>query len=62
MPDRQSLISQLRNNPFFKAVDEQTLSDLAREAMRHEYSAGEVVFLDGEASRGLYDLQSGCRM
>lgn len=58
-PDFAFLMAQLRDNPFFKGLDESTLSDLAREAVWREHAAGEVVFLEGEASPGFYYLQFG---
>lgn len=58
-PDLAQLTAQLRDNPFFKGLDAHTLTDLAREAVWREHAAGEVVFLEGEASPGLYYLQSG---
>lgn len=58
-PDLAHLIAQLRNNPFFKGLDEQILNNLAREAAWREHAAGEVIFLEGEDSPGLYYLQFG---
>ena len=58
-PDLAHLIAQLRANPFFKGLDDRTLTDLARAAVWREHAAGEVVFLEGEASPGLYYLQFG---
>ncbi len=58
-PDLAHLIAQLRDNPFFKGLDDRALTDLAREAAWREHAAGEVVFLEGEASPGLYYLQFG---
>ena len=54
-----SLIEQLRSLAFFKGLDETTLAELARHARWREHEAGEVVFLEGEASPGLYYLQFG---
>jgi CRP/FNR family transcriptional regulator len=58
-PDLAHLIAQLHANPFFKGLDDRVLADLAREAVWREHAAGEVVFLEGEASPGLYYLQFG---
>lgn len=58
-PDLAHLIAQLRANPYFKGIDEVTLNDLARAASWREYEAGEIVFMEGEESPGLYYLQSG---
>jgi CRP/FNR family transcriptional regulator len=58
-PNFTHLTEHLRANPFFKGLDDQLLTDLAREAVWREHAAGEVVFLEGEASPGLYYLQTG---
>jgi CRP/FNR family transcriptional regulator len=58
-PESSSLVALLRDNPFFKGLDEQTLNDLARDAVWREHAAGEVIFLEGDASPGLYHLHSG---
>lgn len=58
-PDSENLIEHLRSNSFFKGLDESTLHDLAQAAAWREYAAGEVVFLEGERSPGLYSIQSG---
>ncbi len=53
------LIEQLRAITFLKTLDQPTLAALARGAIWREYAAGEVVFVEGEASSGLYLLHSG---
>ena len=58
-PGGESLVRQLRAIPFFSGLDDQVIHDLARDALWREYSAGEVIFLEGEQSRGLHYLQSG---
>lgn len=58
-PGGQSLLKQLRAIPFFSGLDDQVIGELARGAIWRHYSAGEVVFLEGELSDGLYYLQSG---
>jgi CRP/FNR family transcriptional regulator len=62
MPDPShpdQLFDQLRANPFFKGLGDETLAHLARSVLWREYAAGEVIFLEGEASPGLYYVQSG---
>lgn len=62
MPDHRNpihLIEQLRALPLFMELDEQTLASLARGAVWRDYAAGEVVFLEGQASSGLHYLASG---
>lgn len=58
-PGKESLVKQLRAIPFFIGLDDHVVRELAQGAIWREYSAGEVVFLEGEISRGLYFLQSG---
>jgi CRP/FNR family transcriptional regulator len=54
-----ALAEQLGAIPFFKGLDEEALVELAAGAMWRQYSAGEVVFLEGERTRGLYYLREG---
>lgn len=58
-PDLTELIEQLRANPYFKGLGDPLLNRLAREAGWRHYAAGEVVFLEGEVSPGLYYLHCG---
>ena len=62
MPDRPLLdqfVQQLRTIPIFERLDESTLQELARGAVRREYQANEMVVLEGEAQPGLYYLEYG---
>mgnify|MGYP002682681058 CR=1 FL=1 len=54
-----SLIEQLRKVVFLTGLDDSVLAALARGALWRDYAAGEVVFLEGETSPGLYVLQRG---
>ena len=54
-----TLIEQLRVVVFLDGLDDSILTDLARHAIWREYAAGEIVFLEGEMSSGLYVLQRG---
>lgn len=58
-PGSESLAKRLRAVPFFKGLDDDVIRELAQDAIWREYSAGEVVFLEGEQPQGLYYLQSG---
>lgn len=58
-PASESLVKRLRVVPFFKGLDERVIQELAHDAVWREYSAGEVVFLEGEQPQGLYYLESG---
>jgi CRP/FNR family transcriptional regulator len=55
----QAIILKLRSIPFFDSLGEERLNRLASQARRHSYQTGETVFLEGEASQGLYWVQSG---
>lgn len=54
-----TLIALLRANSFFMGLDEGSLQTLAERATWREYEAGEMVFLEGDASIGLSVLHSG---
>lgn len=58
-PDSHSLAEQFRNLPYFSGLGDPALDELARSAVWREYAAGEVIFLEGEASPGLCYVQSG---
>lgn len=58
-PDLDRLKQQLRQTSLFEDLDEEIINDLAHGALWREYEKGEVVFLEGEASAGLYYLQFG---
>ena len=58
-PRVSSLLQQLRAIAFLKTLDQPTLESLARDALWREYAAGEVVFVEGESSSGLYVLHTG---
>lgn len=58
-PFPHSLIPHLQAISIFENLDEQIVAELARSARWYEYSAGEVVVLEGEAPRGLFYLESG---
>ena len=59
LPTSDHLLKQLQTNSMFAGLDEKTLRTLAQDAHWREYSAGEVVVLEGEALPGLLYLQSG---
>jgi len=54
-----AFLAQLRKDPFFENLDENSLASLGTEAKRYRYQPGELVFGEGEASQGLYWLQTG---
>ncbi len=52
-------IESLRQVPYFAELDEETLEDVARAAVRREYDAGEIVFCEGESCVGLHFVEKG---
>ena len=59
LPTSDHLLQQLQTNSMFAGLDEGTLRALAQNAHWREYSAGEVIVLEGEGLPGLLYLQSG---
>ena len=53
------LLQQLERSPFFGPLGEEGLHFLAARAKQSAYQAGEMIFVEGEPSQGLYWLQSG---
>lgn len=58
-PERGALADLLASVPFFAGLETELLRGLAATAVRREYAAGEVVFLEGEPSPGLFVVESG---
>ena len=58
-PPFDTLIDQLQQIPFFADLPPAILQSLAHNASWHEYAAGEIVVLEGEATPHLYLLQYG---
>jgi CRP/FNR family transcriptional regulator len=50
---------QLSSIPAFEGLDAETLGLIATSAIRREYEAGQVVFLEGEPCAGLYFIEQG---
>ena len=51
--------TELCNIPFFAALDEQTLADVAREMQRSDYRPGEYILFEGEQPPGLFFVLRG---
>ena len=49
----------LRQIPYFAHVAEPYLNSLAQQAVRQSFSPGEVIFLEGDPSAGLWILENG---
>lgn len=58
-PTPDHFVEQLQTNSLFAGLDEETLQTLAQDAFWREYSAGEVIVLEGESLPGLLYLQFG---
>ena len=58
-PTPDHFVEQLQTNSLFAWLDEETLQTLAQDAFWREYSAGEVIVLEGESLPGLLYLQFG---
>ncbi|MFT5193024.1 MAG: CRP-like cAMP-binding protein [Cellvibrionaceae bacterium] len=52
-------INQLKASAFFCSMDEASLTTMAERAKQTNYQAGELIFDEGEPSKGLYWLESG---
>jgi CRP/FNR family transcriptional regulator len=51
--------SELYDLPFFAALDEQTLADVARQMQRCDYRPGEYIMYEGEQPPGLFFVLRG---
>jgi CRP/FNR family transcriptional regulator, cyclic AMP receptor protein len=59
MSQAEIALAALRRVPLFADLSDAELDFLARRAIQREYSAGEMVFTEGEACRGLFVIESG---
>jgi len=60
MPEAKSKrASALKKVPLFADLSDKELSFLAEHAVPHHFSAGQVVFSEGEPCEGLYIIESG---
>lgn len=59
MTNDVSILRVLREIPYFAAVEEPFLEALADEAVHRKFAPGEIIFLEGAASAGLWILESG---
>lgn len=51
--------SLLSSIPYFSDLPPETLDQIRQTALKRQYKAGEIVFLQGEAVSGLYLVESG---
>ncbi len=49
----------LSNTPSFAGLDDEIIQAIASIALRRSYRAGQIVFLEGEPSSGLYVVEQG---
>jgi CRP/FNR family transcriptional regulator len=57
--DREEKIEVLRENPYFRGLDDFILQELAEDTVLREYQRGEVLFWQDEPSAGLYIIRRG---
>jgi len=53
------VISELRDIPFFAALDDPTLFDIARQMQRCDYRPGDHIMFEGEQPPGLFFVRRG---
>lgn len=54
-----SVLSMLRQLPYFAHVAEPTLNELAAQAVHCTFAPNEMIFLEGESSAGLWIVENG---
>lgn len=58
-PDPFTLQQKLASIPFLRGLDDSILATLANTALWRAYPSGAILFLEGEAAAGLYQVQTG---
>ncbi|HEC21998.1 MAG TPA: Crp/Fnr family transcriptional regulator [Chloroflexi bacterium] len=53
------LADALAHHPYFRVLDPLSTERLARQALRLSFSAGEIVFLEGDPCAGLWIIEEG---
>ncbi|MBV9085018.1 MAG: Crp/Fnr family transcriptional regulator [Acidobacteriaceae bacterium] len=56
---RPAIVATLKGNPLFSALDDSEIAAFAGRAMVRSFSAGELLFTEGEPCAGLYVVVSG---
>lgn len=51
--------SLLKAVPYFRALDDHALAEVAEEVVTHHYQAGEIIFLEGDPDAGLHLVATG---
>lgn len=59
MANEMSPVAAIKAQPYFKALDDDELKQLARLLIEKSYDKDEVVFLEGEPCQGLYIVRQG---
>ncbi len=54
-----SVVSMLRQLPYFAQVAESALNELASQAVHSTFAPNEMIFLEGESSAGLWIVENG---
>ncbi|HEV2388091.1 MAG TPA: Crp/Fnr family transcriptional regulator [Candidatus Acidoferrales bacterium] len=58
MSQAETALASLRRVPLFAGLSDAELDFLVRRALRRDYSAGEMVFAEGEPCEGLFVIES----
>ncbi len=53
------MLNELRDIPFFAALDDRTLTDIARQMQRCNYRPGDHIMFEGEQPPGLFFVRRG---
>lgn len=53
------MLNELRDIPFFAALDDRTLTDIARQVQRCTYRPGDHIMFEGEQPPGLFFVRRG---
>ncbi len=56
---KPSLVEHLRHHPYFNTLDTDRLAALTAQATCHAFAPGELIFLEGEPSAGLWIIGKG---
>lgn len=59
LSNTQQVISKLRHLPYFRVLAPDQTQALAQQAVRRSFAAGEMLFVHGEASAGLWIVEAG---
>lgn len=58
-PTGFSIAVQLTRHPYFRKLDTDVLAALSSAALRREFQAGDMIFMEGEPTTGLWIVEQG---